>query len=54
MHQLLCDHRDVFVLSEGEQGETDLIQLEIETGMHDPSDNTMQDAVLGKLLCKSN
>ena len=32
MHQLLCDHHDVFVLSEGECGETDLIQMDIETG----------------------
>jgi len=32
MHQLLCDHHDVFVLSEGERGETDLIQMDIETG----------------------
>jgi len=32
MHQLLCDHHDVFVLSEEERGETDLIQMDIETG----------------------
>jgi len=29
MHQLLCDHHDVFVLSEGGRGETDLIQMDI-------------------------
>ena len=32
MHQILCDHHDVFVLSEGEHSETDLIQMKIETG----------------------
>jgi len=32
MHELLCDHHDVFVLSEGERGEIDLIQMDIETG----------------------
>ena len=32
MHQLLGDYHDVFVLSDGERGETDLIQMEIETG----------------------
>ena len=32
MNHLLCDHHDVFVLSDGERGETDLVQMEIETG----------------------
>jgi len=32
MHQLLGDYHDVFILSDGKRGETDLIQMEIETG----------------------
>ena len=32
MHQLLSNYHDVFILSDGERGETDLIQMEIETG----------------------
>jgi len=37
MHQLLSNHHDVFVLSDGEQGETDLIQVEIETSDAQPT-----------------
>ena len=32
MHRFLCDHHDVIVLSEGECGEIDLIQMDIERG----------------------
>ena len=37
MCQLLCDHHDVFALEDKEQGETDLVQLEIETGNSPPA-----------------
>ena len=32
LHSLLWEHHDVFVLEEGEQGETALIQMQIDTG----------------------
>ena len=37
MCQLLCDHHDVFALEDKERGETDLVQLEIETGNSPPA-----------------
>ena len=37
MCQLLCDHHDVFVLEDKERGETDLVQLEFETGNSPPA-----------------
>ena len=32
LYSLLCDYHDVFVLEEGERGETGLIQMNIDTG----------------------
>lgn len=37
MCALLADHYDVFALENEEQGETDLVQLEIETGSSHPA-----------------
>ena len=37
MGELLSDHHDVFALEDKERGETDLVQLEIETGSSPPA-----------------
>ena len=37
MYRLLCEYHDVFALEDRERGETDLIQLEIDTGNAPPN-----------------
>ena len=42
LREFLMDHNDVFALDEADRGETDLIQLEIDTGEAPPVERSFR------------